>query len=480
MLCLPSHLIVDALLWFQPRRRCLTVIFGVHLGEGRHHKGLTDVQIGTAVRAQLVQPLCRCTEVAVVLILCCPCRPCLTQSEDTCILRIKVLFPLSVYAPVVTYKTSRFIPRFCRRHIIKLMFPLNTRNRRGLFANPPRALQIQAKRTVFLAGMVLGRFFCPRRVHISRTDSLRCPSVEIQTALPVPILIIQLCCITICGIFTRIVRISNSDPCRAEINLRERARVTHLTFMIAQEEVQTRIHMVGQAHAFLLDIMNICALIPFELRRINTVDLLFPCHFIIVEPISTAKLIKIVIESESLIPDTDTITALSIVAKARMNLVCHLLLCDDIDNTDHRLTAIEHGTAALYNLDTLDAARRDRIEVVLSMPRNRVAVDENKYPILKAAQIYFIRHRPLSCAGRTEGLINKTIDLCQHIRCTCCPAVLDLLRRDDRRRGRHIEIPLLCARRRHNNLTERVGRHQFICFSPRIRCLRRIDLPRHR
>ena len=232
MVFLPSDFIIDALLRLQIWRRQLHIIFGVHLGEGRHDKGLTDIQIEAAVRGQLVQPLCRCTEVAVVLPPCSTRRPRLTQTEDACVLRIEVLLPLPVYAPIIAYKTSCFTIRRCHRHIINLMLPLNARNRGRLSSNAPCTLQIQAKRTVFLAGMVLGRFFRTHPTHIGSTGSLRCPCVEIQAALPVPILIIQLCCITICHIFTRVIRISRSDPRRTEINLCECAGIAHLTFII--------------------------------------------------------------------------------------------------------------------------------------------------------------------------------------------------------------------------------------------------------
>ena len=232
VILLPSDFIVDALLRLQIRCCFLHIIFGVHLGERRHHKGLTDIQIEAAVTIQLVQPLRRGTEVAVVLVPRSARRPRLAQPEYPRILCIEALLPLPIYAPVIAHKASRFIARSCHCHIINFMLPINTGNHGGLFTDTPGTLQIQTKRTVFFTGMVSARRFCPHSGHIRRTSPLCFPRVEVQATLPVPILIVQLGRISIGNVFTRIIGGTCHDSRRTEVNMCEGTCIAHLTFII--------------------------------------------------------------------------------------------------------------------------------------------------------------------------------------------------------------------------------------------------------
>ena len=95
VILLPPNFIVDSLLRAQIGCCLLTTVVIVHLRERRHDKGLTDVQISTALLIQLVQPLCRSAEVVVVLAAHRPRRPRLTQTEDTGVPLVKLLLPLS-------------------------------------------------------------------------------------------------------------------------------------------------------------------------------------------------------------------------------------------------------------------------------------------------------------------------------------------------------------------------------------------------
>ena len=64
--------------------------------------------------------------------------------------------------------------------------------------------------------------------------------------------------------------------------------------------------MVGQAHTFLFDVVNIGTLLAFELKCFDTVDFLCPSLSIVVKPIPATKLVSIVIKAKTLIPYADT------------------------------------------------------------------------------------------------------------------------------------------------------------------------------
>ena len=98
-----------------------------------------------------------------------------------------------------------------------------------------------------------------------------------------------------------------------------------------------------------------------------------------------------------------------------MNSVFRLFLRDDIDNTGYRLTAIEDRAASLNDLNALNAACRDCIEIVLAAPCNWIAVHEHECTTSHAAYIQFIRHRSHRCAVRSESFVSKAIHFLKHI-----------------------------------------------------------------
>ena len=128
MFLLPPDFIVDALLRTQIGCCHLAVIVGIHLGKGRHDKGLADIQINAVLAVELVQPLRRSTEVMIVLPARSTCRPCLAQPEDAGVAFVKPLLPLAEYAPVVARITC--IIRTCIRGNIRksLMHKINSQN----------------------------------------------------------------------------------------------------------------------------------------------------------------------------------------------------------------------------------------------------------------------------------------------------------------------------------------------------------------
>ena len=189
VILLPSDLIVDALLRLQIRCRPLHIIIGVHLGERRHHKGLTDIQIDAAVTVQLMQPLYRGTEVAVVLPSCCSSRPRLAQTEDTRILCIKALLPLPIQPPIVAYITCSCLCTECREERVCLMFHAESSNCCGLSTNMPGTLEIHAVCHILLP-FIRSSIGCPVRLDIIGTVVCHCPRIEIQAAFPSSILIV--------------------------------------------------------------------------------------------------------------------------------------------------------------------------------------------------------------------------------------------------------------------------------------------------
>ena len=156
---LPTDLIVDPLL--RPQIGCclLSAVIRIHLGERRHDKGLRDVQIGAALRIELMQPLCRGAEVAVVLTACRPCRPRLAQTEYPRILCIKALLPLSEQSPVVACVPLVIRAGRCRQLRIDLTPEIHADDRRGSRMNLPRALHIDPIRRILFT-RVIGFIWC--------------------------------------------------------------------------------------------------------------------------------------------------------------------------------------------------------------------------------------------------------------------------------------------------------------------------------
>ena len=260
----------------------------------------------------------------------------------------------------------------------------------------------------------------------------------------------------------RAMRIVHSSDCTAVFPLR---------LIVADLEIQPRIHTVCDTHILLDDVIDIRARLRME-----------ACLFIvrIGELVPAAELIIVVVEAELIVAERYAAAALSIVAEARMHLIRAFLFRNDIDDAGDCLAAVKDRTAAFDDLNALDLARRNLIEIVLAAPCDRIAVHEYECTSLEAAHIDFVRHCTHRCSVRAKGFINKAIHLLKCIRCIRRTALLNILGRDDRRRCRHIDIPLLCTRRRHNDFAERICRQCLVITCPRMCGLRRIDLSRHR
>ena len=190
-------------------------------------------------------------------------------------------------------------------------------------------------------------------------------------------------------------------------------------------------------------------------------------------------LVITVVEAKPLISNGHAVLTLSIVAKAHASFIRRCLFCDNIDHTANSITAVEHRPTALDNLDAFNTARRNCLKIVFTAPRDWISIHEDKCPAFESAHVEIIAHCSHGRTVGTERLICKPVCHRQNIRRSRCTAVLDILRRNNSRRGRDIHISLLRARRRHNDLTQGVGRHQFIDLCTRMRRLRRINLTRH-
>ena len=204
---------------------------------------------------------------------------------------------------------------------------------------------------------------------------------------------------------------------------------------------------IAHAHVALFNIAEICTRFSPE---VSYIDIAVCCS------VPPAPLIIVIVDAKAFIADTHAVCLLSVAAKACIYLIGSPLLRDDIDDAAHSLTAIEDRAAALDDFNALDAARRNRIEIVLAAPRNRIAIHEDQHTALKAAYVHLIAHRPHRRSVGTECLVDKSIFLLQDISSTCCAALLDLICRDDRRRCRYIHISFLRARRRHDHLAKRI------------------------
>ena len=313
-------------------------------------------------------------------------------------------------------------------------------------------------------------------IKIARSLKLQSSRIKEQASLPFAVPIVELGDVLLRFVLPPVVRFTDTDMLRS----RRAMRIVHssnctavfpLRLIVADLEIQPRIHTVCDTHILLDDVIDIRARLRME-----------ACLFIvrIGKLVPAAELIIVVVETELIVAERYAAAALSIVAEARMHLIRAFLFRNDIDDAGDCLAAVKDRTAAFDDLNALDLARRNLIEIVLAAPCDRIAVHEYECTSLEAAHIDFVRHCTHRCSVRAKGFINKAIHLLKCIRCIRRTALLNILGRDDRRRCRHIDIPLLCTRRRHNDFAERICRQCLVITCPRMCGLRRIDLSRHR
>ena len=217
MIALPSDFIVHALLRFQIGRRLLSTVITIHLGKGWHDKGLADVQIDAAVRIQFVQPLCRGTEVAVILTACSSRCPRLTQPKDSRIVCIKFLLPLGKQSPIIARITLILIAGRCRQCRIYLMLNAHAKSDTRLRFYFPCALHIRSIGHILFTRVIQSvRWPCTcSPIEVDKSGIFQRPRIEVKTAPPVRIMVVQLRDILLCLILAPIVLLTDTNVLRS-------------------------------------------------------------------------------------------------------------------------------------------------------------------------------------------------------------------------------------------------------------------------
>ena len=146
--------------------------------------------------------------------------------------------------------------------------------------------------------------------------------------------------------------------------------------------------------------------------------------------------------------DRRRIVALPAVARSDAHGILVRRLCDDVDNAAKRLRAVEHGAAALHDLDALHGVETHHVEVADVVKGRGHAVDKDKCPILHAAQIHarIARDPRLSIRAHVREM-NAVLEF-QRGDHVACARLLQLVGCVDRRVcGRHERLFLIALRR---------------------------------